>query len=72
MRKTKKHAFILYEYNDFKNDYNYIMEYQTIKQLKHDNNFKIHDKTIYKYITDNIDNIKSKINNKYIIIKEDI
>lgn len=72
MVKNKKHAFILYEYDAFTGDYFQIMEYYSVKELKEKNNFKIHDKTMYKYITDSLDNIKSKIENRYIIIKEDI
>lgn len=69
--KNKK-AFILYEYDQMKDDYTFIAEYYNIKELQQKNNINIHAKTIYKYITTNIDDIKSKIQNKYIIIKEDI
>lgn len=72
MKKSKK-AFILYQYDDFLKDYNFINEYYNIKDLIKKENIKLkNNKYIYQYITNNIDNIKHLLNDKYIIIKEDI
>lgn len=74
MEKQKKHAFILYNYNTFKNDLEYIKEYYTTKEIQEDYKLK-NKKSIYNYIFDNIDDalkVNNKLFNKYIIIKEDI
>ena len=70
--KNKK-VFILYQYDQFTNDYKQIMEYYTIKDLlKNNKQIKLKNKnSIYHSITDSIDNIKQLLNDKYIIIKED-
>ena len=70
--KNKK-VFILYQYEQFTNDYKQIMEYYTIKDLlKNNKQIKLKNKnSIYHSITDSIDNIKQLLNDKYIIIKED-
>lgn len=70
--KNKK-VFILYQYNDFNNDFLQVMEYYSIKELKEKNKdiLKLKDGTnLQKYICNSIDNIKEKINNRYIIIRE--
>lgn len=73
MKKEKEKVYILYQYNDFKNDYDYIMEYYSLKELQEKNNIQLKNKkSIYHYITDNIDNIKQYLNDKYIIIKEEL
>lgn len=74
MKKTSKNVFILYQYNEFTNDFNNVMEYYTLKELLQDNkqlNLK-NTRSIYHGITNSIDNIKTLINDKYIIIKESI
>lgn len=73
--KKQKNVFILYQYNEFTNDYNNIMEYYTLKELKEKNIDIIqlkNDRSIYQYITNSIDNIKKLLNDKYIIIKEEL
>jgi hypothetical protein len=68
-----KKAYILYNYNEFNNDYNFINEYYNIKELIKKENIKLkNNKYIYQYITNNIEEIKHLLNNKYIIIKEEV
>ena len=69
--KIKKQALILYKYNDFNNDYEYIKEYYKKEEITSDLKLK-NKKSIYQYIYTSIENIEHKIDNKYIIIKEDI
>ena len=63
-----KDTYILYKYNNIKNDIQYIKEYYNIKDLIKDFNIK----NIYQYIYNNINNLESikKINDRYIIIKD--
>lgn len=75
MEKTSKNVFILYQYNEFTNDFNNVMEYYTLKELQEKNTDIIqlkNDRSIYQYITNSIDNIKKLLNDKYIIIKEEL
>lgn len=69
--KNKK-AYTIYEYNQFTNDFEYIKELYNIKDVQQEYKGVISSKSIYHYITDSIDNIKHLLNDKYIIIKEDI
>lgn len=76
MKKTKQDIYIIYSYDAFKNDYEYIREYTSIKELqeKEQDTFKLKNKkSIYHYIRQTIDtdNI-NLINNRYIIIKDTI
>lgn len=71
--KTKK-AYIVYEYNEFDNDFKYLKEYNTLDELLEDNKKEIqltNKLSLYNYMTSNIENIKEMLHNKYIIIKED-
>lgn len=69
----KKKAYILYKYNQFNNDYEYIKEYYNTKDIQKEfkNTIK-NDRSIYHYITKSIDNVKQLLNNQYIIISESI
>lgn len=68
--KIKK-TFILYEFDQFNNDFKYINEFYSLEELKKANNIKIkNNKSIYHFIYDNIDNIKHLLKDKYIIIKD--
>ena len=72
--KEKKHAFILYNYNAFNNDLEYIKEYYTAKEIQAEYKLK-NKKSIYNYIFNNMEDalkVNNKLFNKYIIIKEDI
>lgn len=70
--KSKK-AFILYQYNDFLKDYNYINEYYDIKDLIKKEKIQLKNKnSIYHFIHNNINDIKHLLNDKYIIIKEEV
>ena len=73
-KKNKKNAFILYKYNNFNNDYEYIQEYYNINDLIKDNNIQLNNKrSIYHYIKKEIgDNIGHLLKDKYIIINEKI
>lgn len=70
MKKEK--YYILYNYNEFKNDLEYIKEYNNINEIQKE--FKLKNKkSIYNYIIKNIDDKSSYnnlLNNKYVIIKE--
>ena len=70
MMQNKK-VYILYDYDKFKNDYNFIKEYQTIGELQKDNNIILKNKNsiyhfIYKTLSDNMHLLKDK----YIIIQD--
>ena len=72
MKKSKK-AFILYNYVSFNNDYNFINEYYNIKDLIKKENIKLkNNNSIYHFIYNNINDINHLLNDRYIIIKEDI
>jgi len=64
----KKYAFIVYEYNQFKNDFEYIKEYYSTKEIQQDFNIE----NVRQYTTNTIEKIKHLINNKYVVIKEEI
>lgn len=66
--QKKQYAFIVYKYNEFKNDFEYIKEYYNTKEIKEDFNIT----NIRQYTTNTIEKIKHLINNKYIVIKEEI
>ena len=68
--KNKK-VFILYEYNQYSDDFNYIAEYFNLEELKQKNNIQLKNKkSIYHYIKNGIDEKMELLKNKYIIIKE--
>lgn len=64
----KQYAFIVYEYDQFKDDYKYIKEYYTTKEIQKEYNLE----NIRQYTTRTIEKVKHLINNKYIVIKEEI
>lgn len=70
MKKQK--YYTLYNYNKFKNDLEYIKEYNNIEDIQKE--FKLKNKkSIYHYIIKNIEDKTSYnnlLNNKYVIIKE--
>lgn len=73
MKKNNKKAYILYKYNEFNNDLEYIKEYYSTKTIQEEFKTTLKNKnSIYHYITDSIDNIKKLLNDKYIIIKEEL
>lgn len=73
MKTKKKQAFILYELDEFTNDYNYIAEYYNIKELQEKEKIQLKNhNSLYHYITNSIDNINHLLNDKYIIIKESL
>ena len=64
-------TYILYRYNKIKNDIYYIKEYDTKKDMEKDLKMDYH--TLTSYIMNSIDApIKHLLNDKYIIIKEDV
>ena len=69
--KRKKEAFILYNYNKFTNDYEYLKEYYDINDLIKDNNIELENKrSIYHFIKKGIVDNMHLLKDKYIIIKE--
>lgn len=77
MAKSKKEkAYILYQYNEFKKDFDYIAEYYNIKELKEQEKERLklkNDRSIYHYIKETIDDLNiNLLNNKYLIIKEEL
>ena len=73
-KKTNKiPVYILYEYEEFQNDYRSIKEYLSIKDLQADASKEYgltHPVSIYHYITASLENIPHLLKDKYIIIKE--
>ena len=69
MQKKTKKAFIVYEFDQFQNDYKYIKEYYNTSEIVKD--YKLNNvKSVYHYIAKTIDNTKQLLNNKYVIIQE--
>lgn len=66
--QKKQYAFIVYRYNDFRNDFEYIKEYYNTHEIEKDYNIE----NVRQYTTRTIENVKHLINNKYIVIKEEI
>lgn len=66
--QKKQYAFIVYKYDEFNNDFEYVKEYYNTKEIQED--FKIEN--VRQYTTKTIEKIKHLINNKYIVIKEEI
>ena len=70
--KNKK-VYIVYKYNDFKNDFEYIKEYYSIKELMQNENISLrHNNSIFQFIVDDIEKAKHLLKDKYIIIKEEL
>lgn len=66
-------VYIIYKYNKFKNDLEYIKEYYQKKDILKDDIIKLKNKySINQYIYNKIDDIKSLINDKYIIIVDEL
>lgn len=68
---NNKKAYIVYNYDEFNKDYNFIKEYYNINELMQD--FKLNNKkSVYHYIYNNIEDVKldNLLNHQYIIIKE--
>ena len=66
-----KKVYILYNYNKFKNDYNFIKEYQTLDELKKDNNIILkNNNSIYHFIYKAISDKMHLLKDKYIIIQD--
>lgn len=66
--KKKNYAFIVYEFDEFNNDFKYVKEYYKTKEIEKD--YKIEN--VRQYTTKTIDKIKHLINNRYIVIKEEL
>lgn len=70
---NNKNVYILYHYNNFTKDYEYIKEYYNTKELVKDNQKEFNlknKKSLYHYIKNNIEDNINLLNNKYLIIKE--
>ena len=66
---NNKKVYILYKYNKFKNDYEYIKEYYNKKDILKD--VKLKNKySINHYVYNSINDIKQLLNDRFIIIKE--
>ena len=70
MKKKQQKAYIIYKYNKFKNDFEYIKEYYKLEEIQKD--YNINNRTsIYQYISKNIEKLKKcLLNDRYIIIEE--
>lgn len=66
--QKKNYAFIVYRYDEFKNDFQYVKEYYSTKEIQHD--FKIEN--VRQYTTNTIEKVRHLIENKYVVIKEEI
>lgn len=72
MAKSKK-VYILYSYNEFEKDFNYIMEYNNLEELKKQNNIELKNKkSIYHYIKEDLNEINHLLKDRFIIIKENL
>ena len=72
--KNKK-AFIIYKFDEFENDFQYVAEYYSIKDLqeKEKNTISLgNQKSIYYFIQDEIKEQNRLLNDKYLIIKESL
>jgi len=70
--KSKK-AYILYQYDQFKDDFTQVMEYYNLKELKEKNKDIIqlkNDRSIYHFITSSLEDVNHLLKDKYIIIEE--
>lgn len=66
---SNKKTLILYQYNKFNNDLQYIKEYYNKKDIEND--FNIKKDSIYQYIVKDIEKITrdtKKIENSYILM----
>ena len=66
--QKKQYAFIVYRYDEFRNDFEYVKEYYNTKDIQKEYNIE----NVRQYTTKTIEKIKHLINNKYIVIKEEI
>lgn len=64
----KQYAFIVYDYDVFKNDYEYVKEFYNLQEIE--KTFNIGN--LRQYTAKSIDDIKHLVNNRYAIIKEEI
>ena len=64
----KQYAFIIYEYDQFQDDFKYVKEYYNTKEIQQEYNIE----NVRQYTTRTIEKIKHLINNKYIVIKEEL
>ena len=72
--KNKK-SFIIYKFDEFENDFQYVAEYYSIKDLqeKEKNTISLgNQKSIYYFIQDEIKEQNRLLNDKYLIIKESL
>ena len=72
--KNKK-TYIIYKYDEFENDFQYVAEYYNLKELqeKEKNTFSLgNQNSIYYFIQDEIQDNNKLINDKYLIIKESL
>lgn len=68
-----KKVYILYSFDEFENDFKYIMEYNTLEELKKDNNIQLKNKkSIYHFIQEDLKEIKHLLKDRFIIIKENV
>ena len=68
--KTKK-AYILYQYNQFKNDYNYIKEYYNKNDIVKEYQLK-NKNSLYHYIRKSIEEKKELLKDKFVIVVESV
>lgn len=66
----KKDVYIVYKYNELKNDVKYIKEYNNLNEIIKDYNITLD--SLYCYISNSIDNVKKVFNNDIIFIKESL
>lgn len=73
--KNKKNVYIIYKFDEFENDFQYIAEYYNTKELQEKNKdiFTLGNaKSIYYFIQDEIKEQNRLLNDKYLIIKESL
>lgn len=66
--QKKQYAFIVYKYDEFRNDFQYVKEYYKTQEIEKDFNIE----NVRQYTTRTIENVKHLINNQYAVIKEEM
>ena len=68
-----KKAYIIYKYDEFTKDFEYIKEYYNLKELQEKENIKLkNNKAIYQFVFTSIDEVRHLLKDRYVIIKEEI
>lgn len=68
-----KKVYILYSFDEFDNDFKYIMEYNSLEELQKQNNIELKNKrSIYHFVKEDLKEIKHLLKDRFIIIREKV